>query len=225
MASHHKKTVYTELPVDSPFMKQEKVYGNLLENERKSKKRWQLTAFISQGFVFICICIFWYVSMLPRNVPLIVTVAPWGEAEYRGEAAGAAYQNSQIPEIAIQYQVREFVTEFRGISSDSEILYQNITRCYARVTEPCNRKMTAALREEDPFSLVGKIKRVITVESVLRLSTQTWQVDWIESTSGTSTGTKRMRGVFTVELLNVSAKQRALNPLGIYIDDYDFTEL
>jgi type IV secretory pathway TrbF-like protein len=34
-----------------------------------------------------------------------------------------------------------------------------------------------------------------------------------------------MRGVFTVELLNASAKQRVLNPLGIYIDDYDFTEL
>jgi type IV secretory pathway TrbF-like protein len=61
---------------------------------------------------------------------------------------------------------------------------------------------------------------------VLRLSTKTWQVDWIENTTGGASGrARRMRGVFTVELLEPSVKQRALNPLGIYIDDYDFTEI
>jgi type IV secretion system protein VirB5 len=225
MASHHKKTIYAELPVANPFARQEKVYGDLLENERKGKNFWRVTAFILQGCVALSIGILWYAVTLPKTVPLIVTVAPWGEAEYRGEAAGLSYQNAQIPEIAIQYQVREFVRELRGISTDSEVLYQNITRCYARVTEKCNRKMTAALREEDPFSSVGKTRRNVTIETVLRLSTQTWQVDWIESTAGTNSGTKRMRGVFTVELLEPSAKQRVLNPLGIYIDDYDFTEI
>jgi type IV secretion system protein VirB5 len=225
MANHHKKTIYAELPAGNPFERGEKAYGDLLENERKGKGRWRQAAFILLGCVALSFGILWYAVRLPKTVPLIVTVAPWGEAEYRGEATGLSYQNAQIPEIAIQYQVREFVMELRGISVDSEILYQNITRCYARVTEKCNRKMTTALREEDPFSLVGKTRRVITIETVLRLSTQTWQVDWIESNSGTDSMTHRMRGVFTVELLEPSAKQRVLNPLGIYIDDYDFTEI
>jgi type IV secretion system protein VirB5 len=225
MASHHKKTIYAELPAGNPFERGEKAYGDLLENERKGKRRWQAAAYILLGCVVLSIGISWYAATLPKTVPLIITVAPWGEAEYRGEATGLSYQNAQIPEIAIQYQVREFVTELRGISSDSEILYQNITRCYARVTEKCNRKMTASLREEDPFSLVGKTRRVITIETVLRLSTHTWQVDWIESSSGSTTMTHRMRGVFTVELLEPAGRQRVLNPLGIYIDDYDFTEI
>jgi type IV secretion system protein VirB5 len=225
MASHHKKTLYAELPVENPFKRQEKVYGDLLADERKGKNSWRKAAFISQGFVLLCIAVIWYAFSLPKTVPLIITVAPWGEAEYRGNVSGLTYQNAQIPEIAIQYQIREFVTELRGISNDSEILYQNITRCYARVTEKCTRKMTTELREEDPFSSVGKTKRAVTIESVLRLSTHTWQADWIESSSGTNAGNKRMRGVFTIELLEPSAKQRTLNPLGIYVDDYDFTEI
>jgi type IV secretion system protein VirB5 len=225
MASHHKRTLYSELPVSSPFLKQEKMYGDLLENERKGKKRWEKVSFILLGLVLLSIMLLGYATTLPQTVPLIITVAPWGEAEYRGEAAGRGYQNAQIPEIAIQFQIREFVTELRSISSDSEVLYHNITRCYARVTEPCNAKMTAFLREEDPFSSVGKVKRTATIESILRLSSHTWQVDWIESTSGTRSGTKRLRGVFTIELLEPSARQRTLNPLGIYIDDYDIAEI
>jgi type IV secretion system protein VirB5 len=225
VASHHKTTVYAELPVGNPFDRAEKAYGDLLANERKGKNRWRVTAFISQGIVVLCVFILWYAVTLPETVPLIITVAPWGEAEYRGNVSGPTYKSAEIPEIAIQYQVREFVTEMRSISSDSEILYQNITRCYARVTEKCGRKMTAALREEDPFSLVGKEKRTVTIESILRLSTHTWQVDWIENTSGTNGGNRRMRGVFTVELLEPSAKQRTLNPLGIYVDDYDYTAI
>jgi type IV secretion system protein VirB5 len=191
MASHHKKTVYAELPVGNPFERREKAYGDLLAEERKGKNRWRTAAFISQGFVLLSIGILWYAVRLPKTVPLIITVAPWGEAEYRGDVGGISYQNAQIPEIAIQYQVREFVTELRGISSDPEILYQNITRCYARVTEKCGRKMTAALREEDPFSRVGRERRTVTIETILRLSTQTWQADWIENTGG---GSRRMRG-------------------------------
>jgi type IV secretion system protein VirB5 len=226
MASHHKRTVYAELPVGNPFGRAEKAYGDLLAEERKGKDRWRRAAFISQGFVVLCACILWYAVSLPKTAPLVITVAPWGEAEYRGDVSGLSYWNAQIPETAIQYQVREFVRELRGISGDSEVLYQNITRCYARVTEKCNRKMTAELREEDPFSLVGREKRTVTIESVLRLSTHTWQADWIENTAGgANTGRRRMRGVFTVELLEPQAKQRVLNPLGIYIDDYDVTEL
>jgi type IV secretion system protein VirB5 len=222
MASHHKRTVYAEIPVENPFERSEKVYGDLLAEERKGKNLWRAAAFISYGFVLVFACILWYAFTLPKTVPLVITVAPWGEAEYRGDIGE---QNAPVPETAIQYQVREFVTDLRGISSDSEILYRNISRCYERVTEKCRRKMTAALREEDPFSLVGRERRAVTIESVLRLSERTWQVDWIESVSGTNTGNRRIRGVFTVELLNPTARQRVGNPLGIYIDDYDYTEI
>jgi hypothetical protein len=53
MASHHKKTVYTGLPVENPFGRQEKIYGDLLAEERKGKNRWRVTAFISQAFVLL----------------------------------------------------------------------------------------------------------------------------------------------------------------------------
>jgi type IV secretion system protein VirB5 len=177
-------------------------------------------------FLAISLCIVWYCASLEKQVPLIITVAPWGEARYIGDAAALSYRNAEIPEEAIQFQIREFVTRFRGISSDSEVLYQNIIKCYSMVTSSCSSKMTSHLREEDPFSFVGKTKRAITIESVLRLSDKTWQVDWIEKSSGSGTSSaKRIRGVFTVRLLEPGAKQRVQNPLGIYIDDYDYTEL
>jgi type IV secretory pathway TrbF-like protein len=84
--------------------------------------------------------------------------------------------------------------------------------------------MTRELRQADPFSEVGKLRRTVSLESVLRLSSSTWQADWIETTSD-GNGSKRYRGVFTIQLLEPPARQRVQNPLGIYIDTYDITEL
>jgi type IV secretion system protein VirB5 len=165
---------------------------------------------------------------LQQTVPVLITLSEWGEAAYKGAVDVERNKLKDVPEVAIQYQVRDFVTKLRTIPLDGEILYRDIAHCYEMVTVTCEKKMTQELRKEDPFGQVGKQKRGITIESVLKLSSTTYQVDWIE-TSGAANSTSgmryRVRGVVTTELLVPSEEKRINNPLGIYIADYDMTVL
>lgn len=226
MATHYKKTIYQpEVSIQNPFNLQDKIYGELLGEERRDKIVWRIIA------VFLLLCVpaaigaLVYTSQLPKTVPVYIAVLPWGEAQYIGDVSTFSYKNMQIPTESVIWQVHDFLYKFRTIPNDSDVLYKNVDHLYSIVTKNCEAKMTAELRTNDPFAQVGRQKRFITVESTLRLSTNSWQVDWIETASGIQSGTKRMRGVFTTALLEPPEKKRVINPLGIYIDDYDFTEI
>jgi type IV secretory pathway TrbF-like protein len=148
MASLHKPTTYKPLHVNNPFQAQDAVYRDLLGNAHRDKKLWQKIAFFSLGFFIISLGVLFYAVRLQDTVPVLVGVTQWGEAQYLGEV-----KSSQVPEIAIQYQVRNFITMLRTISSDRDILFRDITACYDMITTQCEKKMTGELRANDPFSL------------------------------------------------------------------------
>jgi len=214
-----------DLEIPNPFNAQDRVWDGLIGEERKAKNTWRLVAFISLTLIVAAICALVWAVNLPKVVPLVITVAPWGETRYIGDVANIGYKNIHVPEVAIQYQLRDFVTKLRSISTDSEVLYQNIKDCYDKVTNSGGELMTTNVRKEDPFAQVGKQRRTVTIESILRISSESWQVDWLETTIGTGAGIIRFRGLFNVKLLEPSEKQRIKNPLGIYVDDYDMTNI
>ena len=67
----------------------------------------------------------------PKTVPLVVTVSDWGEAKYVGNVSRNNWQGIKVPEIAIEYQLRKFVTNFYAISSDPQVLKNNLNECMA----------------------------------------------------------------------------------------------
>lgn len=221
----HKRTTYEPDTLKNPFNAQERVWDSIIGEERRSKNTWRIIAIISMGALLGSIAVLAWAANLPKTVPLVITVAPWGESRYIGDVSNMGYKSMNVPDVAIQYQLRDFVTKLRSISTDSEVLFQNITDCYDKVTNNGSSVMTAKVREEDPFSEVGKKRRTVTIESILRISSGSWQVDWIETSLGTTAIAERYRGLFTVKLLEPSDKQRIKNPLGIYIDNYDITNL
>ena len=223
MAAQHKPAVYKPMELKNPFERGDATYHDLLRDAVKEKTAWKRVGLFSLILFVISVYIYFHAVSLQRTVPVLVNVMEWGEARYIGEVREG--NTGKIPEAAIQYQVRDFITKLRVISNDGEVIYRDITQCYEMVTRKGETKMTAELRRDDPFSLVGDLKRVAVIESMLKLSTETYQVDWIETTSGKEYKKVRMRGLVTVKLLEPSDKKRVKNPLGIYIDDYDFTTI
>ncbi|MDR2865340.1 MAG: type IV secretion system protein [Spirochaetaceae bacterium] len=226
MASLHKNTTYKPLAVNNPFDAQDKMYGDLLAVAEKDKKKWRTISYILLLFVAASICGLFYAVNLQKTVPVLVNVMPHGEAQYLGEVRQSG--EIAIPEAAIQFQIRMFLTYLRTIPFDADILFRDITKCYDMVSSICERKMTAELRAASPFPLVGSTKRAIQIETILKLTNGSYQVDWIENTTaqGASTPNKvRMRGIFTIKLLTPTEKNIQTNPLGIYVDNYDMTRL
>jgi type IV secretion system protein VirB5 len=223
----HKSALYKPVEIPNPFREgQDKAYADILLDKQKEMKWWR--GVIGGGFlVLFLISIFFniYAVSLQKTVPVLVNVMPSGESQYLGEVR----QNAAlaVPEAAIQFQVRKFITNLRSVSTDAQVVYNNIDECYAMVTNKYEPIMTRSLRNASPFDLVGKTRRQVEVESVLKITGSSYQIDWIESSidNQASRKTARMRALVTVVLLPVSDATIKKNPLGIYIENCEVTQL
>jgi type IV secretion system protein VirB5 len=227
MPHEHKSTSYKPVDLPNPFHEgQDRAYGDILQDKFKEMRWWR--GIVGTGILAlfgISLILFNYALSLQKTVPVLVNVMPSGEAVYMGEVRETAAL--QIPEAAVIFQVRKFIANIRSVSIDSQVLYNNIEECYAMVTGSYEPVMTRMLRAASPFELVGKIRRTVEIESALRITGSSYQVDWIESTiePGGSPRNKKMRGLVTIKLIPPDPAFIKKNPLGIFIENCEWTEL
>jgi type IV secretion system protein VirB5 len=223
----HKSTTYKPIQLNNPFREgQDKAYADLLLDAQKTKNF--TLRFIGIGSLllfFISLCFFLSAITQQKTVPVLINVMPNGETQYLGEVrqSGAV----QVPESAIQYQIRKFITNLRSVSTDPQVLYNNIDECYTMITGSYEPVMTRFLRSASPFDLVGKVRRTVEIETIIKVTGASYQVDWIESTINTS-GTRqstRSRALITIKLLPTTDETIKKNPLGIYIENCEITNL
>ncbi len=225
MASHHKKTIYQDIPIENPMKKNEKLYCDMLAKESKGKRSWTIVSIVQLAVIVVLTAFIGYAVNLPRMIPVVITVLPWGEAKYVGDVSSYSYENMNVPENAYIYQVETFIQRLRSLPADGEVLTQNITSLYHFITPACEKTMTPAIREDNPFGLVGSKKRIVTIESTIRVSGTTYQVDYIETVSGRDAGIKRYRALVSTTRMTPPKKSQKANPLGIYIREYNITEI
>jgi type IV secretion system protein VirB5 len=227
MAHEHKSTTYKPGDLPNPFQEgQDRAYGDILLDKMKEMRWWR--GIIGTGFLvlfIIAIAMFNYAISLQKTVPVLVNVMPTGEAVYLGEVRQTG--TIQVSESAILYQVRKFITNLRSVSIDSQVLYNNIDDCYSMVTTAYEPIMTRMLRNDSPFNLVGRVRRNVEIESALRVTASSYQVDWIETTieAGNAPRNRKYRGLLTVKLLPPDPSFIKKNPLGIFIESCEWTEL
>lgn len=204
------------------------LYKKICDLNKTQMHKWKLLALGSLVIMLISLCIMFYALNLPRTVPLVITVSDWGEARYVGEVNKLSFQGLKIPKIAIEYQLRRFITNRFNISTDANVIRGNLKDCYSCLTSNSAQKLSEELKADNPLKLVGKLIKNVEIESILTLSKNSYQVDFIitsSSLTGRMVETERLRGVLSVETLEPNEEDMKLNPLGIYITNFDFTKL
>ena len=122
-----------------------------------------------------------------------------------------------------------FITNFRSVTPDTVVQKQYIDRVYAmlRTTDPSTEKVNAWFRSSSPFEKAKTSTVAIEVNNVVPLSTQSFQIDWTEyerDRKGKEVATRRFRGVAGVVLSPPQDEAVIrLNPIGLYIKDFDWT--
>jgi len=225
MANHHKRTVYQDIPIENPMQRNEKIYCDMIAKESKGKTAWLIIASLELLVILVLTGFIGYAVNLPKKIPVVITVLPWGEAKYVGDVSSYSYETMNIPESAFVYQVETFIQRLRTLPTDGEVLTQNISSLYNMITPGAESKMTPEIRQDNPFGLIGVKKRIVTIESTIRVSGNTFQVDYIEAQVGRETGTRRYRALVTTIRKTPPKKTEKLNPLGIYINEYNITEI
>lgn len=226
MAFNHKKTVYRPIGDGNPFRKgQDEAYADILQNSLNEARAWRRSLFLNSAFFAASLILFFASVRQQKTVPVLVNVMPSGEAQYLGEVR----QNGafQVPEAAVHYHVREFVSCLRSVSTDYQVVYDNIDRCFAMSASAYSPILRRNLLADSPFEQVGKIRRTVAIESVLHVTGRSYQVNWTESVIDSSSSQKssRMRAVATILLMAPNDATIKRNPLGIYIENFEMTEL
>jgi len=226
MPAPHKNTVYKPLDAPNPFREGgDKAYADLLHNQINETAWWRRIGAFSLIMFVVNFCFFIYAVNQQKTIPVLVNVMPSGESQYLGEVR----QNGElhIPEAAVLFQIRTFIANLRSVSTDYQVLYDNIDTCFSMVTSNYSPILRQTLLNDSPFNLVGKIRRTVSIESVLNITARSYQINWIENVLDTSSSQKtaKMRAVVTVRMITPNDTTIRKNPLGIYIENCEMTEL
>lgn len=204
------------------------IYERMERDRKRNENKWKIFAYISiAGFILSLAVMAWAIN-LPKTVPVLVSVSDFGEAKYIGEVNRINYSGIKVPEIAIEYQIRKFVTNKYTIPGDAEVLRNNLKDCYSCLTRDTSSKLSAELKEHNPLQDVQNLRKKVDIESVLKTSKNSYQIDFTITQSAPNTTNRhtiRMRGLVTLILLEPHEDDKILNPLGIYFSAYDFTEI
>jgi len=226
MAAKHKSTVYKPLNVSNPFQEgQDKAYAEILLDKMKETTLWRRSVFVNAVLFIIALILFFYSVSRQQTIPVLVNVMPSGESQYLGEVRQTG--SIQVPEAAIHYEIRKYISNLRTISTDYQVVYQNIDDCFAMVAANYSPILRQTLLSASPFDLVGKIRRTVEIESVLNITGRSYQVNWTETVIESSSGPKnsKMRAVVTIRLMTPTSATITRNPLGIYVENFEMTEL
>jgi type IV secretion system protein VirB5 len=167
---------------------------------------------------------------IQKEIPIVIEVNELGRAKYIGDVSGRLYlQGYTVKDYMIESVLRDFIAYTRSIYVDQEVMSKNYQQAAGWCSNEIKTKLRDDLVAEDPYVMVGRIKRTISIESGIKITDGTWQYDWFDVTSdmyGKEISKIRYRGMFTVAIKEPqSENERFNNPLGIYIVDYNISKV
>jgi type IV secretion system protein VirB5 len=210
-------------PLDTPYRRARQEWDARMGSAVVQAKNWRLATFASLGAVTLALGGMIHLGALPKAVPHIIEVDRLGAAIYRGPVGQTDYVPSDG---VITYHLRRFIEETREVSSDLAVVKRNWLDAYTVLT-PRGANMLSAFVEKpenDPFRRAQEERVTVEILSAVRVSGDTWQVDWRES-AWDKNGSPGARPVVWRAMLRTllqapkNAEAMSKNPIGLYIDE------
>ena len=200
----------------TPYQKAAQVWDDRIGSARVQAKNWRLMAFgclaLSTGLAGSLV----WQSTQGTITPWVVEVDHLGQAQ-RVAPANADYQPTD-PQIA--YHLARFIEDVRGLPADAIVLRQNWLRAYDFTTDRGAAALNDYARINDPFARLGKVQVSVEVSSVIRASTESFRVAWVQRAydNGSLSSTERWTAILTVVIETPrDADRLRKNPLGVYV--------
>ncbi len=220
MASHPFQRVsvrYGQTPEPvTPYQKAAQVWDERLGSARVQAANWRLAALACIGLSGVLGLTI--LTQIARSgvVPYVVEVDRLGEVR----AVGPAFEAYQPSDAQIAHFLARFIEDVRSLSIDPVMVRMNWLRAYDFVTDRGAQALNDYARETDPFTKIGSRTVTVEVTSIVRASSDSFEIRWKESTyeNGTIVKTERYTGVATTVLKPPTAAETLRkNPLGLYV--------
>ena len=210
---------------DNPYIAARQEWTERYGSYVKAANAWRIVGVTSLALALVSTSYALYQSTQVKLVPYIVEVDKLGSAVNAGFPAQIEYADPRV----VRAVLAGFVTNFRSVTPDAVVQKQYIDRVYAmlRTTDPSTEKVNGWFRSASPFEKAKTATVSVEVNNVVPLSTQSFQIDWTEferDRKGKEIATRRFRGVATVVLIPPQDEAVIrLNPIGLYLTDFDWT--
>lgn len=144
------------------------------------------------------------------------------------QAVGPASQTNYHPDgKVIEYFLSQFVNQVRTIPTDPVIARNQWLTAYAFLRQSAANTLNEIATKEQPLQKVGQEAVSVQIRNVVRMSNDSFQVRWEETSfnkDGLTIGTRTMTGIFTVEISPPSDEAKLkVNPLGLYIRQFSWS--
>jgi type IV secretion system protein VirB5 len=197
-------------------------YGHLSKNAAQ----WRRISLVLLLCCSACVMAVIVTSSRITVVPYIVQVD-----EHGYEIALAPVAPSKVDARLMTAHVGRYIWSLKTVFNDPEAQLHLMNFVYS--TTPANtaaeKKYQEYYAENNPV-VIGESETVsVTVNSVLSMSESTWQAEWTEerrTVTGDKISAKHYRGIFSTAVVTpVTMQEILLNPLGIFITDFNFSEI
>jgi type IV secretion system protein VirB5 len=208
---------------ETPYQRAAQVWDERIGSGRVQAKNWRLMAFgsllLSCG---LAAGLVWQ-STHGTVVPWVVEIDRLGEA--RAVAPATADYTPSDPQIA--WYLARFIKDVRAAPADPVIVRQSWLQAYDFTTTAGAAALNDYARANDPFAKLGKQQIAVDVSSVIRASTDSFRVAWIERRyqDGALADTTRWTAILTIVIQSpTDADRLRKNPLGVYVNAINWSK-
>ena len=169
-----------------------------------------------------------YKSMSSDVMPYIVEVDQvTGQVRNVGTVEEA--RNYEPGEEVYKYFLSRFVKNTREIPLDPVVYKENLMEANGFLTIDAANKLQTMLRTEKITDKFGLQTVQINISTVLPMEGgHSYQIRWTEENFTLGSGDKKVipySGIFTVQTIkSQDERQRAINPIGLYISDFSWSK-
>ena len=196
-----------------------------------SKRNWQIAALGSMLVSLVLAAIIAWLAGRSRYIPYIVEVDKLGY----GITLPQPLTPASAPDAAARmerYEIAAFVHEAREVSSDPQVEQQMLNSLLAHARGAADRFLDEYYHADtahNPFRIAQKQTVSVQIDSILQLSSKSYQVRWTEQArdlNGAAIGAPSHWEAQLQTEITPSASDDAIvsNPLGFYVNQISWTE-
>jgi len=214
--------------IETPYRKARQEWDLRMGAALVQARNWRLATLWALGLVLVSLVGVIYLGAQPKAVPHIVQIDRIGAPAYLGPI-GQSLRDYKPSDASLKYHLRRFITATRSVSSDPAVMKQSWVDAYALITQPAANQLSGYAQQADPFKRAADQRVSVDLASIVQLSADTWQADWIEKTwdkAGNESGSTVWRGTFRVILRSPETEEQlAANPIGLFIDEFHWSKV
>lgn len=217
-----------------PYLNARRHWNDHVHSLVRSSLTWQIVATASLLIALGGVAGSVWVAQQSKFVPYVVRVNSLGEAQ----AGGRADRYDGPTEDMLKATLAAFIENARLVTPDTKLQRKAIFDLYAHISpeDPALMKMNDWLNsnpDRTPFERAAKETVSVSFDYLpLRQTDDTWQVDWVETTTdrqGAPLGRPVMwRAVLSVYVVKpgpaTTDEEMLRNPSGIYIRDWNWSK-